>query len=157
MNQLSFSTSGVPVAVALNFDARDEPDVESEETGGLMKIMMFLEFVESSVRDSMLPPGKGTILHSFMMATAESLTPRENVAAIRALENATMNIAKDRGFLGVFTTNTSPLTQQLGTDVLGYQTLLDYQINQYVDPNGDRIFGKAPDDMRAIVCWKPLE
>lgn len=151
------NSSGVPVAVALNFDARDEPDVESEETGGLMKIMMFLEFVESSVRDSMLPPGKGTILHSFMMATAESLTPRENVAAIRALENATMNIAKDRGFLGVFTTNTSPLTQQLGTDVLGYQTLLDYQINQYVDPNGDRIFGKAPDDMRAIVCWKPLE
>ncbi|KAJ8715460.1 hypothetical protein PYW07_009942 [Mythimna separata] len=149
--------SGSPVAVALNFDARDEPDVESEETGGLMKIMLFLEFVESSVRDSMLPRGKGTILHSFMMATAESLTPRENVAAIRALENATMNVAKERGFLGVFTTNTSPLTQQLGTDVLGYQTLLDYQINQYVDPNGDRIFGKAPDDMRAVVCWKPLE
>ncbi|KAH9629901.1 hypothetical protein HF086_008192 [Spodoptera exigua] len=126
------NSSGVPVAVALNFDARDEPDVESEETGG-------------------------TILHSFMMATAESLTPRENVSAIRALEHATMNIAKERGFHGVFTTNTSPLTQQLGTDVLGYQTLLDYQINQYVDPNGDRIFGKAPDDMRAVVCWKPLE
>nr|XP_049705072.1 zwittermicin A synthase ZmaJ [Helicoverpa armigera] len=151
------NSSGTPVAVALNFDARDEPDVESEETGGLMKIMIFLEFVESSVRDTMLPPGKGTILHSFMMATAESLTPRENVAAIRALENATMTLAKETGFRGVFTTNTSPLTQQLGTDVLGYQTLLDYQINQYVDPNGDRIFGKAPDDMRAIVCWKPLD
>ncbi|XP_026745827.1 uncharacterized protein LOC113507173 [Trichoplusia ni] len=151
------NSSGTPVAVALNFDARDEPDVESEETGGLMKIMCFLEFVEGSVRDTMLPPGKGTILHSFMMATAESLSPRENVSAIRALENATMDIAKERGFKGVFTTNTSPLTQQLGTDVLGYQTLLDYQINQYVDPNGERTFGKAPDDMRAIVCWKPLD
>ncbi|CAK1594341.1 unnamed protein product [Parnassius mnemosyne] len=147
--------SGTPVAVALNFDARDEPEIELK--GGLAKIMGFLEFVESSVRDTMLPEGKGTILHSFMMATAASLSPRDNVAAIRALEHATMRIARDRRFHGVFTTNTSPLTQQLGTDVLGFQTLLDYQINEYIDPNGDRIFGKASDDMRVIVCWKPIE
>ncbi|CAG9794864.1 unnamed protein product [Diatraea saccharalis] len=147
--------SGSPVAVALNFDARDEPEIEL--AGGLAKIMAFLEFVEGSVRDTMLPDGKGAILHSFMMATASTLTPRENVAAIRALEHATMRVARERRFQGVFTTNTSPLTQQLGTDVLGFQTLLDYQINQYVDANGDRIFGKAPDDMRAIVCWKPVD
>nr|NP_001298393.1 tyrocidine synthase 3 [Papilio polytes]BAJ07596.1 Ebony [Papilio polytes] len=147
--------SGTPVAVALNFDARDEPEIELN--GGLAKIMTFLEFIESSVRDTMLPEGKGTILHSFMMATAASLSPQDNVAAIRALEHGTMRIARDRRFHGVFTTNTSPLTQQLGTDVLGFQTLLDYQINEYIDPNGDRIFGKAPDDMRAIVCWKPIE
>ncbi|XP_068625419.1 beta-alanyl-bioamine nonribosomal peptide synthetase ebony [Battus philenor] len=147
--------SGAPVAVALNFDARDEPEIELN--GGLAKIMTFLEFVESSVRDTMLPEGKGAILHSFMMATAASLSPQDNVAAIRALEHATMRIARDRRFQGVFTTNTSPLTQQLGRDVLGFQTLLDYQINEYIDPNGERIFGKAPDDMRAIVCWKPTE
>ncbi|CAB3257676.1 unnamed protein product [Arctia plantaginis] len=146
------------VAVALNFDARDEPDVDMSRAGtGLTKIMTFLEFVEGSVRDSMLPPGKGSILHSFMMATAEHLSAQENVAAIQALENATMNVAIERGFKGVFTTNTSPLTQQLGTYVLGYQTLLDYQINQYVDDSGERIFGKAPDDMRAVVCWKTSE
>ncbi|CAK1541178.1 unnamed protein product [Leptosia nina] len=147
--------SGSPVAVALNFDARDEPDIEL--AGGLAKIMTFLEYVESSVRDTMLPEGKGAILHSFMMATESTLTSGDNVAAIQALEVATMNIARKRRFLGVFTTNTSPLTQQLGTDVLGFQTLLDYQINQYVDSNGDRIFGEAPDGMRAIVCWKPVE
>lgn len=50
-----------------------------------------------------------------------------------------------------------PLSQQLGRDVLGFQTLQDYQINQYVDGNGARIFGEATDDMRAIVCWKPVE
>ncbi|XP_063389390.1 beta-alanyl-bioamine nonribosomal peptide synthetase ebony [Cydia fagiglandana] len=147
--------SGTPVAVALNFDARDEPEIEL--TGGLAKIMAFLEFVEGSVRDTMLPEGKGTILHSFMMATAEHLNARENVAAIRALEHATMRVAREKRFLGVFTTNTSPLTQQLGTDVLGFQTLLDYQINQYADEHGARIFGDAPDDMRAIVCWKTVE
>lgn len=147
--------TNTPVAVALNFDARDEPEIEL--TGGLAKIMGFLEFVEGSVRDTLLPEGKGTILHSFMMATNAELSPRDNVAAIRALEHATMRIARDRRFKGVFTTNTSPLTQQLGTDVLGFQTLLDYQINQYVDSNGDRTFGKAPDDMRAVVCWKPVD
>ncbi|XP_073963377.1 nonribosomal peptide synthetase ebony [Choristoneura fumiferana] len=147
--------SGSPVAVALNFDARDEPEIEL--SGGLAKIMAFLEFVEGSVRDSVLPEGKGTILHSFMMATAERLSARDNVAAIRGLEQATMRVARDKRFLGVFTTNTSPLTQQLGSDVLGFQTLLDYQINQYVDSNGDRIFGDAPDSMRAIVCWKTVE
>ncbi|KOB65291.1 Ebony, partial [Operophtera brumata] len=52
---------------------------------------------------------------------------------------------------------TAGLSVQLGRDVLGFKTLLDYQINQYVDPNGNRIFGKASDDMRAIVCWKPVE
>ncbi|XP_013185041.1 beta-alanyl-bioamine nonribosomal peptide synthetase ebony [Amyelois transitella] len=146
--------TGSPVAVALNFDARDEPEIEL--TGGLAKIMAFLEFVEGSVRH-LLPEGKGTVLHSYMMATAAEMSTRDNVAAIKALEHATMRIARERRFKGVFTTNTSPLTQQLGTDVLGFQTLLDYQLNHYVDGNGDRIFGEAGDEMRAIVCWKPVE
>ncbi|KAJ2940472.1 hypothetical protein O0L34_g6402 [Tuta absoluta] len=147
--------NGTPVAVALNFDARDEPEIEL--TGGLAKIMGFLEYVEGSVRDTMLPEGKGAILHSFMMATDASLSARDNVSAIRALEHATARVARERRFQGVFTTNTSPLTQQLGTDVLGFQTLLDYQINQYVDDNGERPFGAAPDDMRAVVCWKTVD
>lgn len=147
--------SGSPIAVALNFDARDEPDIVLG--GGLAKIMTFLEYVEGSVRDAVLPEGKGTILHSFMMATDDQLSAQDNVSAIQSLELATERVARERRFKGVFTTNTSPLTQQLGTDVLGFQTLLDYQINQYVDPNGERTFGRAPDDMRAVVCWKPVE
>ncbi|XP_041985259.1 linear gramicidin synthase subunit C [Aricia agestis] len=155
LSRVLTDANGTPLAVALNFDARDEPEVELP--GGLGKIMAFLEYVEGSVRDTMLPEGKGTILHSFMMATSASLSPQENVLAIRALELATEQAARERRFLGVFTTNTSPLTQQLGRDVLGFQTLLDYQVNQYVDSNGVRVFGQAPDDMRAIVCWKPIE
>lgn len=46
-----------------------------------------------------------------MMATDSNLSPRDNVAAIKALEHASMRIARERRFLGVFTTNTSPLTQ----------------------------------------------
>lgn len=48
------------MAVALNFDARDEPEIEV--TGGLAKIMGFLEYIEGSVRDTMLPPGKGKLI-----------------------------------------------------------------------------------------------
>lgn len=55
------SASGEPKAVALNFDARDEPDIELG--GGLARIMGFLEYVEGSVRDTMLPQGKGESPH----------------------------------------------------------------------------------------------
>lgn len=55
-----FVAHGSPVAVALNFDARDEPEIEL--SGGLAKIMGFLEYVEGSVRDTMLPEGKGNFV-----------------------------------------------------------------------------------------------
>lgn len=52
------------MAVALNFDARDEPEIEL--SGGLAKIMAFLEYVEGSVRDTMLPEGKGKLYHGYL-------------------------------------------------------------------------------------------
>ncbi|KAL0860782.1 hypothetical protein ABMA27_009326 [Loxostege sticticalis] len=147
-------STGTPVAVAINCDGRDEP--KAEVSGCLAKTMAYLDHVERPVRDTMLPEGKGAILHSMMMATNSNLCARDNVAAIHALEKATISIAKERRFKGVFATNTNPLTQQLGTDVFGYQTLLDYQINQYVDENGRRPFSRAGDDVRALVCWKSV-
>ncbi|CAH2097144.1 unnamed protein product [Euphydryas editha] len=147
--------SGKAMAVALNFDARDEPDIEL--SGGLARIMGFIKYVEGSVRDTMLPEGKGTILHSFMMATDCQLSPQDKVSAILLLELGTERVARERHFRGIFATNTSPLTQQLATDVLGFKMLLNYQINQYVDSNGERPFGQAPNDLRAIVCWKPID
>lgn len=64
-----------------------------------------------SFRDQQLPPGKGAILHSFMMATHSSLTPKENVAVFQFMEEEVQRLAQTRGFAGIFTTNTSPLTQ----------------------------------------------
>lgn len=107
-------------------------------------------------RDKKLPTGRGKVLHSFMMATAASLSARSNVLAMQFMEQEVLRVARSRGFAGVFTTNTSPLTQQLGRDVFGYQSLLDFQVNQYVAPDGSRPFGKAPDQQRAVVAWKPI-
>lgn len=145
---------GKVVGVALNFDARDEPEVEI--TSKLTVIFEFLEFLEGPIRDYQLPPGKGSVLHSFMMATHSSLTAKENIAVMQYAEVEVMKIAKDRSFKGIFTTNTNPLTQQLGA-MYNYQIMLDYQVNQYVASDNTEPFRLAPDDQRAIVNWKPLE
>nr|CAH7759239.1 unnamed protein product [Callosobruchus chinensis] len=148
------SETGKIVGVALNFDARDEPEVEIKSR--LTVIFEFLEAIEAPVRDN-LPPGKGAVLHAFMMATHSSLSPKENVAVMQYMEGEVLKLAKDRNFTGIFTTNTSPLTQQLGTDIHRYQTMCDYQVNQYIASDNTKPFGLAPDDQRAIVHWKPIQ
>lgn len=89
-----------------------------------------------------------------MMGTSADLTPQENIVVINFMENQSLAIARQRHFLGIMTTNTSALTQQLATHVYGYETLLDYQINQYVCKDGFKPFGRAPDNQRALVQWK---
>ncbi|KAJ8964557.1 hypothetical protein NQ314_004859, partial [Rhamnusium bicolor] len=125
------SEIGKIVGVALNFDARDEPEVEIQSK--LTVIFEFLESIEGPVRDTQLPPGKGTVLHSFMMATHSSLSPKENVAVMQFMED-----------------------EQLGTDVYKYETMLNYQVNQYIASDNTKPFGLAPDDQRAIVQWKRI-
>lgn len=150
--QLSFvvkTESGKAVGVGLTFDARDEPEVEVHSK--LAVIFEFLESIEGPVRDLQLPPGKGTILHSFMMGTNSTLTPKENVAVIQFMEEEVIRVARSNEFVGIFTTNTSPLTQQLGSDIYAYKTYLDYQVNEYVASDNTKPFGMAPDSQRAIV------
>lgn len=93
-------------------------------------------------------------MHNFMMGTSKDLSAQENVAVISLMEHENINLAKRRRFEMVFTTNTSPLTQQLGTSVYGYKTLTSYQVNQFVASNGARPFSEAPDDMLAICQFK---
>ncbi|KAK9708009.1 AMP-binding enzyme [Popillia japonica] len=140
--------------VALNFDARDEPEVEIKSQ--LNIVFEFLESIEGPVRDNILPPGKGTVLHSFMMATRSTLTPGENVSIMNFMEDEVLKLAIERQFAGIFTTNTSPLTQQLGSDVYAYETIHDCQVNLYVASDNTKPFAKAPDSQRAKVQWKPV-
>ncbi|CAH1993809.1 unnamed protein product [Acanthoscelides obtectus] len=149
------SETGKIVGVALNFDARDEPEVEIKSK--LTVIFEFLEAIEGPIRDNQLPPGKGVVLHAFMMATHYSLSPKENVAVMQFMEDEVLKLARERNFTGILTTNTSPLTQQLGTNVYQYQNMCDYQVNQYVASDNTKPFGLAPDDQRAIVHWKPVK
>lgn len=91
-----------------------------------------------------------------MMGTCADLSAQENIEAMHFMESEVLKIATRRDFTGILTTNTSPLTQQLGSNVYKYETMLDYQINQWEYSDGSRPFGKAPEDQRVIVHWKDI-
>nr|BDD85286.1 beta-alanyl-dopamine synthase [Ischnura senegalensis] len=146
---------GATVGVALNFDAHDEPAIEISSK--LKIVFDFLAKLEEPIRASVLPQGKGRALYSFMMGTDESLPYQKNIEVIQFMEEEVIRLAKSQNFDGVFTTNTSPLTQQLCTDVSNYKVLLDYQVNLYVASDGSKPFGKAPSSQRATISWKSLK
>ncbi|GLV34396.1 ebony [Carabus blaptoides fortunei] len=146
------SKSGEAVGVSINFDTRDEPKVENNSK--LSVVFEFSEYVEQPLRDEKLPKGK--IFNNYIMATNSLLNAKENIFVIQYMEEELIRIAQSKNFVGILATNTSLLTQQLATDVYGYQVITDFQVNQYVALDGSKPFGKAPDSQRAIVSWKPI-
>ncbi|XP_029169302.1 uncharacterized protein LOC114939219 [Nylanderia fulva] len=142
------------IGVNINFDLWDEPDLML--SSNLMIIFDFLEYLEGPIRDTKLPKGKGKIIHNIMMATCSDLNFAENVLVMRQMEDYTIQLALRKEYVGIFTTNTSPLTQQLGTDVYEYDTMLVYQVNRYEAPNGSKPFEKAPDSQVAICSFKRI-
>lgn len=145
---------GRTIGVGLNFDIRDEPEVILDSK--LTVVFDFLEYLEAPIREQKLPKGKGQIIHNFMMTTSSDLNAAENVIAMREMEEFCLELAKKNEYAGIFTTNTSPLTQQLGIDVFGYETMLTYQVNKYVAPDGTKPFGEAPDSQLAICSLKMI-
>lgn len=91
-----------------------------------------------------------------MMATSADLNASENIACMHFMEKEVLALAKRKNFAGILTTNTSPLTQQLGSDVYGYKVMLEYPINQYTYHDGTKPFGKAEDSKTVIVHWKDI-
>ncbi|XP_046687750.1 LOW QUALITY PROTEIN: N-(5-amino-5-carboxypentanoyl)-L-cysteinyl-D-valine synthase-like [Homalodisca vitripennis] len=156
--QLSFvlrsRMTGQIVSVALGFDVHEEPPVQL--SGRLNIVFQFLEFVEAPIRDEKLPQGKGKVMHGFMMGTEQTLSAAENVAAVQAMEEEVLAIGRTRGFHGIFTTNTSPLTKQLSADVFNYIVMSEYQVNKYVAPDGSKPFSRASDSLRVACCWKEI-
>lgn len=97
------------IGVALNFDLWDEPAVVLKSK--LMIIFDFLEYVEGPIRDCKLPKNKGQIIHISMMGTNSDLSSAENVLVMKHMEEYCLQLAKQKEYIGIFTTNTSPLTQ----------------------------------------------
>lgn len=96
------------------------------------------------------------MFHSYVRATSAKLTAIEKIEAIQKMEEVSLDIARRKGFIGILNTNTNPLSQQVASNVYGYQTLVDYQINKYVHGNGTKPFQRAPDNQRAMVQWKNI-
>lgn len=91
-----------------------------------------------------------------MMGTAEQLNARENIAVMAFMENEVVKMATNKGFKGIVTTNTNPLTQQFGETVFGYEKLYTANVSNYVDRNGNRPFAGAPETQTAVVMYKNL-
>ncbi|XP_017788181.1 PREDICTED: tyrocidine synthase 3 [Habropoda laboriosa] len=142
------------IGVGLNFDLWDEPELILDSK--LTIVFEFLEYLEAPIRERKLPKGKGQIIHNFMMTTSGDLNPAENVILMKEMEEYCLQLAKRKEYAGIFTTNTSPLTQQLGTDVFGYETMMTYQVNRYIAPDGTKPFGIAPDSQLAICSLKMI-
>lgn len=146
--------SNKTIGVTLSFDLWDEPELRLSSK--LMIIFDFLEYLEGPIRENKLPKGKGKIIHNYMMATSSDLNFAENVLVIGQMEEYSLQFAQRKGYAGIFTTNTSPLTQQLGTDVYEYETMLVYQVNRYETPDGSKPFSKAPDNQVTICSLKMI-
>ncbi|KAG7189638.1 hypothetical protein KM043_017318 [Ampulex compressa] len=143
------------IGVGLNFDLWDEPELTLDSK--LMIVFEFLEYLEAPVRERKLAKGKGQILHNFMMTTSSDLNPAENVILMSEMEDYCLKLVRGKEYAGIFTTNTSPLTQQLATDVYGYETASIYQVNKFVAADGTKPFGQAPDDQLAICSLKMIK
>lgn len=156
--QLSFvvrdSNSQQIVGASLNTDAHCEPAVVIRSQ--LTLVFDFLHELQREVRQRYATTAAGQLFHAGMMGTAARLTAQENIAAMHCMETEVLRVAQAQGFAGVFTTNTSPLTQQLATHVHGYETVHGAQVNRWQTADGWRPFAGAPDEQQALVQWKRL-
>uniref|UniRef100_T1HU58 AMP-binding domain-containing protein n=1 Tax=Rhodnius prolixus TaxID=13249 RepID=T1HU58_RHOPR len=143
------NTEGKLVGVSLIFDDDEEPEVALEPP--LSYVLEFLDYVEVPIRENLLPKGKR--LHSFMLGTDQQLSAQENIEVTSFLEEKIIQHGKEREYVGIFSTNTNPLTQQLA-EMMNYKPIKTYQINQYVALNGQRPFKNLPDSVVSVCCWK---
>lgn len=103
------SQDGKTIGVCLNFDLWDEPEVIIDSK--LTIIFDFLEHLEAPIRERKLPKGKGQIIHNFMTSTSSDMNPAQNVIIMKEIEEYCLHLARRKEYAGIFTTNTSPLTQ----------------------------------------------
>lgn len=92
-----------------------------------------------------------------MHAVKFDLQPVDKIAVVGFMEDETLKKAIKKGFKGIFTTNTNALNQQLGKNILGFETLETVQVNQYVNELGKKPFGKALDHHVVMVMYKDLK
>lgn len=84
------------------------------------------------------------------------MSSRDNIGVMYFMENEVLKMATNKGFKGILTTNTNPLTQQFGETVFGYEKLHTANVSKYVDHNGNRPFAEAPETQTAVVMYKNL-
>ncbi|XP_023021486.2 beta-alanyl-bioamine nonribosomal peptide synthetase ebony [Leptinotarsa decemlineata] len=138
--------------ICLNFDDAHFPEIKGG--GGFNWILELMNDIENQIRLKYVPNDNVKAMNNLFITTEPSQSHQENIAAVEFMEKETLNVAKKHNFSGVLCTNISKLTQQLASEVLNYELVVDVQANQYVAEDGTKPFAEAPDDDRAQGFWK---
>lgn len=83
------------------------------------------------------------------------MTAQENIAVVTFIEAESIRLAKERNFYGIIVINSNELTYQLDETIYGYETLLDFQANNFV-LDGKKPYADVPDSVHWIVQFKKL-
>lgn len=145
---------GEILGISLNFDITEEPEVKSKNP-----VKVAFEF-QSAVKEPFvkerLRPTPGQVFYGMLMGTNEKMSTQEIISVMSFMETEVLILAAEKGFHGVFTTNTNPLTQQLAISVHGYELLAKIQVNQYADVGGHLPFSASPDNQTVLLLYKSL-
>ncbi|WP_394834951.1 non-ribosomal peptide synthetase [Pendulispora rubella] len=150
--------NGQLVGLCLNLDDEHLP-AEMPELRLVGMIVNFLAEAEGPAMARLRARGIRTILHGFAVAVDRShvTNPSQRVAMMLFLERALLEIAKEKGYQAVVTTNTNPLTQDMAEHVLGYdvESVVDH-LADWVDAaqGGCRPFAAAPPTQSVKVAVK---
>lgn len=100
-------------------------------------------------------PTDKPIFDNNLVGTHESLSAQENIALVTFIEKESVRLAKERNFYGLLALNSNELTQQLASTVFNYETLYEYQVNQFI-VDGQQPLAKVPDSTKWVVHWKKV-
>lgn len=91
-----------------------------------------------------------------MMGTSLDLDPRTNFALVNFMETQIIEVATKNNFKGILVTNIDPLTQYIGHERFGYQTLLSQHIKKYESKDGRKPFIEAPMEQVIEIMYKEI-
>lgn len=102
-----------------------------------------------------LNPSKGDVLLEHLFCSAPDV---EDIIGLKAfIQEGTIAVAKDKNFRGILSFHTNSVAQQILDDVYRFKVVeKEYEINQYVDLNSHRPFGKATNMSKIVVAYKSL-
>lgn len=138
-----------------------DPNTQAKTSEICLQLLEFVGETESTSVYELYPPekckGGGVAFESFLLATNRNLTPADNLKVAKSLESGIVKLAGTLGYKAVVCMNSSPVTQHLAINDLGYKRLRELQVNRYIIPHtGKKLFPDANDELVVTVAAKIL-
>lgn len=86
-----------------------------------------------------------------MMGTSTSLNAEENIRVVSMMEDHLTRLVREKNFKAIVAIESCPINIQLHKSNAGYETVKEFQVNRYVDKNGQHPFQQAADTLKTCV------